>query len=144
MAEQLPIKEGLFTWPADKPQLLGSRCRNCGEYAFPAQPDCRSCSGQDTEIVELGDRGTLWTWTIQGFPPKNPPYAGKEKPEDFVPYGVGYVELPGHCKVETRLTTANPKELKIGMPMEMQIVKFMEDDDGNDVMMFVFAPAEAA
>ena len=27
----------------------------------------------DVEPVELGTKGTLWTWTIQGFPPKAPP-----------------------------------------------------------------------
>ncbi|MFV8816106.1 Zn-ribbon domain-containing OB-fold protein [Haliea sp. E17] len=143
MAEQLPIKEGLFTWPAEKPQLLGSRCRNCGEYAFPAQPDCRSCSGQDTEIVELGDRGTLWTWTIQSFMPKTP-YASDESPETFRPYGVGYVEMPGGLRVETRLHENTPEELRIGMPMQLVIEPFRTDASGNQLMTFSFKAAGEA
>jgi uncharacterized OB-fold protein len=43
----------------------------------------------------LARRGTLWTWTIQCFRPKSPPYAGDA--ESFEPYGVGYVELPARC-----------------------------------------------
>ena len=38
-------------------------------------------------------RGRLWAWTTQDFPPPSPPYAGPTG-EDFVPFGVGYVELP--------------------------------------------------
>ena len=31
--------------------------------------------------------------------------------EDFEPYGVGYVELPGEVRVEARLTEADPAQL---------------------------------
>ena len=44
--------------------------------------------------------------------------------------------------VETRLTTANPDDLEIGMEMDLVIEKFMDDKDGNEVMMFAFKPAE--
>mgnify|MGYP006311641559 CR=1 FL=1 len=84
----------------------------------------------------------MWTWTIQGFPPKSPPYAITETPETFVPYGVGYVELPGGVRVESRLTVNAPDRLEIGMPMELVIEKFMEDADGNDIMIFTFRPVE--
>ncbi len=140
MPQQLPIQEGLFTWPALHPQLLGSRCRLCGEMAFPAQQDCRSCSGQDTELVELGDRGTLWTWTIQSFMPKTP-YHSDETPETFRPYGVGYVEMPGGLRVESRLQENTPEELQIGMPMQLQIEPFRTDEHGNQLMNFSFRRA---
>ena len=55
----------------------------------------------------LARRGRLWAWTTQDFPPPSPPYAGPTG-KDFVPFGVGYVELPGEVKVETRLTEADP------------------------------------
>jgi len=140
MARQLPIQEGLFTWPAERPQLLGSRCRRCGEYAFPAQPYCRSCCGRDTELVELGDRGVLWTWTIQSFMPKTP-YLSDESPETFRPYGVGYVEMPGGLRVEARLAPNTPEELQIGMRMKLAIVPFRTDADGNQLMTFTFERA---
>lgn len=137
MTTQIPIQEGLFTWPAAQPQLLGSRCCRCGEVAFPAQPDCRHCGGRETEVIPLGDRGTLWTWTVQSFMPKEP-YRSDETPETFTPYGVGYVEMPAGVRVEARLKENDPGQLRIGMPMRLLIEPFRSDDSGNQLMNFVF------
>jgi uncharacterized OB-fold protein len=90
--------------------------------------------------IQLKTKGTLWSWTIQGFPPKSPPYGKVEAPEDFIPYGVGYVELEDQVRVESRLTENDPEKLKIGMEMELVIEKFIEDKDGNDIMIYAFAP----
>lgn len=141
MAEQRPIREGLFTWPAQRPQLLGSRCRDCGELAFPSQPDCRNCCGRDTEIVELGDRGTLWTWTIQSFMPKEP-YLSSETAETFRPYGVGYIEMPGGIRIESRIRENQPEALDIGMEMALFVEPFRQDDDGSEIMAFGFQRAQ--
>jgi uncharacterized OB-fold protein len=88
----------------------------------------------------LDRRGTLWTWTTQGFLPKSPPYAGPETPESFEPFGVGYVELAGQVKVEARLTESDPAKLRIGMAMEVVVVPLRTDADGNEIMMFAFRP----
>ena len=137
---QVPIAEGLFTWPADEPRLIGSRCNDCGTHVFPSQGSCPKCTGTDVGTVELENRGTLWTWTVQGFPPKAPPYLGTTEPEEFEPFGVGYVELPGQVKIESRLTVGEPAELEIGMEMELAIVPLARDDDGDEVVTFAFAP----
>jgi uncharacterized OB-fold protein len=140
--EQIPVTEGLFTWPSDAPQLIGGRCITCGTATFPRQPGCSRCTGTDIVDELLPRRGRLWTWTIQGFLPKSPPYAGSETAKDFRPYGVGYVELADAVKVETRLTTADPGVLQIGMEMELVVIPFTRDDQGRDVMTFAFAPIE--
>ena len=57
MTNQVPIAEGLFTWPAEKPALLSSRCKNCGIASFPAADACMACSGQDVAVEELPGRG---------------------------------------------------------------------------------------
>ena len=90
MSQQVPIAEGLFTWPSPEPALLGSRCQRCGIATFPAAQACMACSSQDVTIEELPRRGTLWTWTVQQFMPKSP-YHSNETPETFKPYGVGEV-----------------------------------------------------
>ena len=56
------------------------------------------------------------------------------------PFGVGYVELPGEVKVETRLTESDPDVLAPGMEMELVLVPFRTDDDGNEVVTFAFRP----
>jgi uncharacterized OB-fold protein len=134
---RVPIAEGLFTGPPDAPQLLGSRCTRCGEVAFPKQSSCPACTSDSTEEVRLARRGTLWTWTIQRFPPP-PPYLGR-----FEPYGVGYVELPEGVRIEARLTTADPEALAIGMEMELVLEKFADGPDGEARMTFAFAPVSS-
>ena len=57
-----------------------------------------------------------------------------------MPFGVGYVELPGEVKVETRLTESDPDVLAPGMEMELVLVPFRTDDDGNEVVTFAFRP----
>jgi uncharacterized protein len=68
-----PIAAGLFTWPAAEPQLIGSRCSECGAQTFPAQAYCPRCASTSMSEVLLPRTGSLWTWTIQGFRPKSPP-----------------------------------------------------------------------
>ena len=135
---QVPVADGVFTWPADKPQLIGSRCADCGMVTFPTQDSCPRCASTAMEAALLARRGTLWACTTQAFPPP-PPYAGPTGTE-FVPFGVGYVELPGEVKVETRLTESDPEALANGMEMELVIVPFRTDDDGNEVVTFAFRP----
>ena len=141
MPEAKPLHEGLFTWPASTPSLIGSRCTDCGEHAFPSQDACRACSGQIMTSADLGSEGTLWTWTVQSFMPKTP-YHTDETPETFRPYGVGYVELACGLKVESRLKENTPDELKIGMPMKLEIITVRKDDEGSDLLTFQFCAAE--
>lgn len=141
MAERRPLQEGLFTWPADKPEIIASQCNNCGQHAFPAQSSCRACSGNDTRELTAGNTGTLWTWTIQSFMPKDP-YKTDETPETFEPYGVGYVELECGLRVESRLKENTPDTLKIGMPMELEIVPVRVDEDGTELVTFRFKGIE--
>ncbi|NDE59577.1 MAG: DNA-binding protein, partial [Acidimicrobiia bacterium] len=61
-------------------------------------------------------------------------------PKTFKAFGVGYVELPGELKIESRLTEADPEKLKIGMEMELVIVPLSTDANGNEVVTFAFAP----
>ncbi|MCP4211896.1 MAG: DNA-binding protein [Halieaceae bacterium] len=140
MSNQVPIAEGLFTWPSKNPALLCSRCQDCGIATFPAAESCSACSGQNVVVEELPGRGTLWTWTVQQFMPKTP-YKSGETPETFKPYGVGYVELPGGVRVEGRLTENNPAKLSIGMDMEVVFEPYRTEENGDEVISFFFRPA---
>ena len=136
---QVPVAEGIFTFPSDDPELIGSRCGECGIVTFPAQDSCPRCASTAMAEHKLARRGRLWAWTTQDFPPPSPPYGGPGG-KDFVPFGVGYVELPGEVKVETRLTSCEPDVLTNGMEMELVVVPFRTDDDGNEVVTFAFRP----
>lgn len=119
--------------------LLGSRCSDCGEVYFPAARGCTRCCGTQLDDFDLGNRGRLWSWTVQGFCPK-PPYDGPGTEADFRPYGVGYVELACGIKVESRLTLADPARLRIGMDMELVLEPYCRDADGAAVHTYAFRP----
>jgi uncharacterized OB-fold protein len=127
------------TWPADDPQLIGSRCAACEAVTWPQQQRCPRCSRSDMRELLLPRRGTLVAWTTQGFVPKLP-YAGKETAESFQPYGVGLVQLGDVVRVEARLTTADPNRLKAGMELELVFVPFYVDESGEEVVTWAFAP----
>lgn len=138
---QTAFADDVFTWPADEPQLIGSRCPSCAAITFPQQGSCPRCGNAEMERHLLPRQGTLWTFTTQEFLPKEP-YAGGETMETFKPYGVGIVQLGDEVRVEGRLTVADPDELRIGMNLELVIVPFRTDDDGTEVMTYAFAPSD--
>ncbi len=123
--------------------LIGSHCQDCGEHFFPAQRGCANCCGTHLVEVELGDRGILWSWTVQDFEPKTP-FNGGVPDTPFRPYGVGYVEMPSGLKVESRLTVSDPGALRIGMQMELVTEAYRTRADGSQVHTFAFKPAGAA
>jgi len=85
-----------------------------------------------TDPVELSRQGTLWAWTAVTAPP--PGYLGE------IPFGVGVVELPEGVRVITRLTESDPAALAEGQSMELRVVPLHRDEDGNDVVIYAFAP----
>ena len=127
------IAQGLFTDEAP-PRLLGGRYRQTGRIVFPCPP------GDGCEPVALGREGRLWSWTVQRFRPKSPPYAG---PEAFTPWIVAYVELPGEVIVEARLVDVAPEDVRIGMPVRMAPVA-LDPGAGEPVMIPAFVPLEHA
>ena len=140
MADVNMVAEGLVRMSAHGPILLGSRCRGCGETYFPQAHACTRCCATGLEIAELGDRGTLWSWTVQSFLPK-PPYNGGEDAASFKPFGVGYVQMPCGVKVEARLTTADPQVLRVGLPMRLRLEPYRRTVEGQAIHTYAFAPA---
>ncbi|MEC8518725.1 MAG: OB-fold domain-containing protein, partial [Pseudomonadota bacterium] len=66
---------------------------------------------------------------------KTPPYAG---PDDFTPYLVAYVDLPGQLKVEARLVDIEEDEVEIGLPVELKVVPDINGAPGS--VMHAFRP----
>lgn len=111
--------------------LLAGR-RADGQIVFPLPRGDPSC-----EEIALPRDGTLWSWTVQRFRPKSPPYAG---PDAFEPYAVGYVDL-GSVIVESRLI--GPIDgFRIGMPVVLVPEPFALDA-GSPRLTFAFKPAGA-
>jgi uncharacterized OB-fold protein len=117
------------------PRLEAGRCGDCGEVTFPLRTRCSACGG-DLERMLLPPRGTLWTWTTQGFEPPAPPYLPDADGDEFAEFAIGYVEFEGLLRVEGRLTETEPERLRISMLME--VVAF---ERGHRVT-YAFAPVD--
>lgn len=120
-------------------QLVGNRCIECETVFLPAAENCTCCCAREFERFPLGSRGTLWSWTIQNFLPKEP-YDSGETLADFKPYGVGYIQMACGIKVESRLTVASADALTIGLPMELQLYAYRRDSSEKQRYTYVFAP----
>ena len=141
MTKQISVNEFVLNISDGKPYLVGGKCLDCENYTFPIMPGCPKCAGTRIEKAKLGDQGKLWAWTVQGFPPKSPPYLGENDPEKFKSFGVGYVELP-EVIVETRLTENEPAKLSEGMNMELKLEHLYTNGEGEEVMTYAFSPID--
>jgi uncharacterized OB-fold protein len=126
-----PIAPNLFA-PGPPPRLIGGRHRASGRMVFPLPQDSAGY-----EPVELPSRGSLWSYTVQRFPPKSPPYGGEQP---FQPFAVGYIELQGALIVESRLTEVDFTALRVGLPMELTTAPLRHDSDGTVVLTYAFRP----
>jgi uncharacterized protein len=138
-APRVPVDASILEGVESTPTLVGGRCRSCEIVMFPRQDSCPRCAETDVVHHRLARRGRLWAWTTQDFPPPAPPYLGATG-RDFVPFAVGYVDVGGEVKVESRLTVRDPEQLTPGMDMELVVTPFRIDDDGREVVTFAFAP----
>ena len=128
------IAPDLFIETPQGPRLLGGRRRESGEVVFPLP---QGGERRFYEPMELSPHGLLWSWTVQRFRPKAPPYAGDEDERGFLPYAVGYVELPGEVIVEARLAFG-AVEPRLGLAMRLEIVPFNHGADGVLQSCYIF------
>ncbi len=129
------IAPGVFR-EDEPPCLIGGRSNSSGEIVFPMPTGSEAAL---YEAVPLKRKGTLWSYTIQQFRPKTPPYKG---PDEFEPFVLGYVELPGEVIVEARIVDVGFDRVRIGMPVELAVIPFSTDPDGTVVTTYAFRPAQ--
>ncbi len=89
--ERVPAVEGLFTEEGGA-QLLGSKCATCSIVYFPKAAICHSPNCDESKMGDFafGGKGTLWSYSIQDFPP--PPPHKFDKPYQI--YALGVVDFP--------------------------------------------------
>lgn len=130
MSALKPIAEGLWSDEV-QPRLIAGKSRSSGALVFPFPSGAEAAQYDSVPLPRIG---ALWSWTIQSFRPKSPPYGG---PAEFSPFAVGYVQLGDALIVEGRLTQT--EGLAIGMKMEVVVIPFDQDR-----LTYAFAPAGAA
>ena len=112
------------------PALLGSRCTECGTYAFPAE---RATAGTPTaarptfETVELSRRGRIWSYTDARYQPP-PPYVAADP---YVPFCLAAVELAAEKLVVMGQVVpgVTVDDLTVGDEVELVIDTLYSEDD---------------
>ena len=96
--------------------LRAQKCRRCGQVQFPRQRVCYKCFAKDEfDAVRLSDKvGTVKSFTFDNF-------AGSPNP----PLVAGIVDVDG-ARLYIQMTDVDPKEVKLGMPVELTFRKIHE------------------
>ena len=96
--------------------LLAQKCRRCAQVQFPHQRVCFRCFAKDDfDTVRLSDKpGTVKSFTFDNF-------AGSPNP----PLVAGIVDVEG-ARLYLQMTDVSPKEVKLGMPVELTFRKIHE------------------
>jgi hypothetical protein len=119
MPDRAVAVEGWFT-TGDEPALIGTRCADCGTFHFPPERFfCRnpSCNGTTLEDVPLSRRGTVWSFTVNHYPPPPPAVS----PDPFEAYAVAAVELAAEAMVVLGQVSGDPSRLEIGGEVEVVV-----------------------
>ncbi len=96
-------------------KILATKCKKCGEIYFPPQVDCPKCKESDIEWIELPKKGKLLTYTVINAKP----YSFSHY-DDYI---VGVAELENGVKVTAWVREKDPKNLRVGMDIELKVVK---------------------
>ena len=95
----------------DNKKIMGMRCPKCNTVYVPPISTCPDCFAELNEWVEVGDKGTVVTYTVAQQPspvlPVEPPVIYGIIQLDGA--GSGFVHMLGEVK---------PEELKIGMKVK--------------------------
>ncbi|MEW6270114.1 MAG: 3-oxoacyl-[acyl-carrier-protein] synthase III C-terminal domain-containing protein [Thermodesulfobacteriota bacterium] len=96
--------------------LLAQKCRKCGQVQYPHQRVCFTCHAKDEfDHVRLSDQtGTLKSFTFDNF-------AGSPNP----PLVATVTDVLG-ARLYLQMTDANPKEVKLDLPVELTFRKIHE------------------
>ena len=125
---------------ADPPALLGRRCDECGDVAFPpGSPFCANpaCAGTQFTTTELSTSGTIWSYTDARYQPP-PPYVSRHDP--FVPFAIAAVELAEGLVVLGQVVEGyGADDLRVGDVVDL-VVEPLDLLSGGDLLMWRWRP----
>lgn len=131
----IPFKQGIMhlgTSDSNDSYLVGSKCQNCGTFAFPKRVVCYKCLSENVTEIPLSKRGNLASFTVAWAAPEGiqPPVI------------LGYVDLPEGVRIFSMLTGCEPERdaLQPGQEMELTFEEIKQDGEGNQVIAFMFRP----
>lgn len=111
---EIPLRDDFIKFPDQPdtpPRLIASRCKACGDIAFPSKKLCGMCESNSLEDYYLSSHAKVHTYTVvyqSGLPGVS------------VPYVLVVVKFPDddHLLVAGQLTGIEPENVKVGMEVE--------------------------
>jgi len=116
----VPPSSPVIYWRDTKMELAlyGSRCRKCGTVQYPPPRVCVECGTKDElDEVKLAHKATVFTFTLDHL-------VGGEYLNTPVPRVVA--EMEGGGRTFLQMTDCDPKEVSIGMPVELTLRRLHE------------------
>ncbi|MEK7214345.1 MAG: OB-fold domain-containing protein [Chloroflexota bacterium] len=111
-------------------QFRVQRCQNCGTFRHYPRPACHQCASFDTEWVDIGGGGVVYSFTIARHP-FHPAF------RDKTPYAILVVEMddaPG-VRMASNMVDCPVDDVRIGMPVEV-----VWEDLSDEVTLYKFRP----
>ncbi len=100
-------------------KLTGVKCTGCGTLAFPRRRVCHACGAKDRmEDFKLSRRGKVYTYTNDYL------YLNPDPPETLAA-----VDLEGGGRIFCQVTDVNPKDMRIGMDVELSFRKLHDGQE---------------
>ena len=121
-------------------KMVGQKCKKCGHVNFPPKGVCKYCSASsDFEEMKLSGLGKVHTFVLISAGGAPPEFADQEKAGGQYP--VAIVELAEGPKVIGQIADADPKEVRIDMPVKTELRRIYSEE-GVIRYGFKFVPAE--
>ena len=105
MEYKLPFKD--YNEALKQDRLLGLKCKDCGAITVPPKMVCWQCASSDVDIVELGGKGKIVTFTTVNVV--------SEGREDECPYIIVMVELDEGPWLMGNLSGIDPTEASMAL-----------------------------
>ena len=136
MKQRVPARDGWFTMDAERPQLIGLKCADCGVYVFPGlgvgSCPSPSCVSAELERVPLSRVGRIWSYTSASYKPP-PPFIATEP---FEPFVIAAVELEHERLVVLGQIAAGVENdaVKVGTRVELVLEVLFEDEEAQHMI----------
>ena len=101
MEYKLPFKD--YNEALKQNKLLGLKCQECGAITVPPKAVCQQCASPDMDIIELGGKGEIATFTAVNV--------ASEGREDEVPYTIVLVKLDEGPWIMGTLVDTDPSQV---------------------------------
>jgi len=137
---RVPFKEGFLTDDLSDlgaVRLTGSRCNSCKVVLLGKRRRCENCSSDDLSDAVFSDTGTVYSYTIQRYPPP-PPHAG---PDSWVVRGLAWVDVNDGPRILAPVK-AKPEQLSVGMKLRFACEVGWHNKADQEVVSYYYTSAD--